>query len=142
MYVTRIDSEHGYPMNIAPPTPPRNLSSNPQPFSSNFSWSPPEDNGGDPNPLTYTINVTNDTLTMMYNTSGLELQLTNLQHSTNYTVSLVAVNVFGSSQPAVVDVFRTSDTGECTDMYCVLFIGILLHECCILFRAHHSQCDL
>ena len=61
--------------------------------------------------------MTNDTVTMMYNTSGVELQLTNLQHSTNYTVSLVAVNVFGSSQPAaVVDVFQTSDTGEWIDM--------------------------
>ena len=60
--------------------------------------------------------MTNDTVTMMYNTSGLELQLTNLQHNTNYTVSLVAVNVFGSSQPPVVGVFRTSDTGECNTM--------------------------
>ena len=119
--VTGIDSKYGYPMYIAPPTPPRNLSfSNPQPFSSNVSWSPPEDNGGDPNPLTYRINVTNDTVTMMYNTSGVELQLTNLQHSTNYTVSLVAVNVFGSSQPAVVDVFRTSDTGEDRYVMCII----------------------
>ena len=122
VYVTGMDSEYSYFLCIVPPTPPRNLSfSNPQrPFSSTVSWSPPEDNGGDPNPLTYRINVTNDTVTMMYNTSGVELQLTNLQHSTNYTVSLVAVNVFGSSQPAVVDVFRTSDTGECKDMQCVL----------------------
>ena len=82
--------------------------------------------------------MTNDTVTMMYTTSGLELQLTNLQHSTNYTVSLVAVNVFGSSQPAVVGVFQTSDTGECIDMWFVLFLGFLLHEYCILFRAHHS----
>ena len=82
--------------------------------------------------------MTNDTVTMMYNTSGLELQLTNLQHSTNYTVSLVAVNVFGSSQPAVADVFRTSDTGECIGTKCVLLLSILLYEYCILFRAHHS----
>ena len=75
--------------------------------------------------------MTNDTLTMMYNTSGLELQLTNLQHSTSYTVSLVAVNVFGSSQPAVVGVFRTSDTGECKHlfMYHVWQCSISLCNC-------------
>ena len=96
----------------APPTPPRSLSfSNPQPFSSTVSWSPPEDNGGDPNPLTYRINVINDTVTMMYNTSGLELQLTNLWHSRSYNVSVVAVNMYGTSPPAEM-VLTTPDSGN------------------------------
>ena len=72
--------------------------------------------------------MTNDTVTMMYNTSGLELQLTNLQHSTNYTVSLVAVNVFGSSQPAVVRVFRTSNTGECSHVCSMCSDSVILYS--------------
>ena len=79
--------------------------------------------------------MTNDTVTMMYNTSGLELQLTNLQHSTSYTVSLVAANVFGSSQPAVVDVLRTSDTGECNHVcICIVYDSVVFLCICPIFH--------
>ena len=96
----------------APPTVPGALNfSNILSFSSNVSWSPPEDNGGDPNPLTYRINVTNDTVTMMYTTSGLELQLTNLWHSRSYNVRVIAVNRYGTSPPAEM-VLTTPDSGN------------------------------
>ena len=55
--------------------------------------------------------MTNDTVTMMYNTSALELQLTNLQHSGSYNVSVVVVNRYGTSPPAEM-VLTTPDSGN------------------------------
>ena len=97
----------------APPTVPQSLSfSNIQPFSSTVSWSAPEDNGGDLNPPTYRINLiwSNGTMTM-YTSTDLMLQLTNLWHSRNYTVSVVAVNKYGTSPPAE-RVLTTNDSGK------------------------------
>ena len=99
-------------MCTVPPTPPRDLSfTNLQPFSIILSWNPPEDTGGD-STSTYQITLTNETVTAIFNTSELVLQLSKLQPSTIYTVGLVAINEFGPSHPDIVGVFQTADTGE------------------------------
>ena len=83
------------------------------PFSATISWSPPSDNGGTNQPLKYSINITNNTVTLSFTTSDVTtLSLTNLQHSTLYTVTVVADNDLGldPSPPAVIN-FTTPDSG-------------------------------
>ena len=94
-----------------PPTAPRELRIvDLQPFSAHVTWSPPEDNRG-VEPVQYRGTVSNGTL-LSFNTTGITMvALTNLQHSTNYSISLLAENIHGASPPVEV-VFRTPDSGE------------------------------
>ena len=96
----------------APPTTPRQLySSDVSPFLATISWIPPSDNGGTDQPLKYSINITNNTVTLSFTTSDVTtLSLTNLQHSTQYGVEIVAENEYGVSPPAV-STFTTPDSG-------------------------------
>ena len=95
----------------APPTAPRQLnSSDVSPFTATISWSPPSDNGGTDQPLKYSINITNNTVTLSFTTSDVTtLSLTNLQHSTQYGVEIVAENEYGVSPPAA-STFTTPDS--------------------------------
>ena len=87
---------------IAPPSAPHNITiEDISPFSATISWSPPSDNGGTEQPLNYSINITNNTVTLSFTTSEVTtLSLTNLQHSTQYGVEIVAENEYGVSSPA------------------------------------------
>ena len=77
-----------------------------------MTWSPPEDNGGVES-VRYRGNVSNGTV-LSFNTTGITMvTLTNLQHSTDYSVSLLAENIHGASPPVEV-VFTTNDSGECS----------------------------
>ena len=98
----------------APPTTPHNITfEDVSPFSATISWSPPSDNGGTDQPLKYSINITNNTVTLSFTTSDVTtLSLTNLQHSTLYIVRVVAENDLGlGPSPPVVINFTTPDSG-------------------------------
>ena len=97
---------------IAPPSAPHNITfDDVSPFSATISWSPPSDNGVTDQPLKYSINITNNTVTLSFTTSDVTtLSLTNLQHSTPYGVEIVAENEYGVSPPAA-STFTTPDSG-------------------------------
>ena len=81
------------------------------PFSATITWSPPSDNGGTDQPPKYSINITNNTVTLSFTTSDVTtLSLTNLQHSNQYGVKIVAENEYGVSPPAA-STFTTPDSG-------------------------------
>ena len=89
-----------------------------------MTWSPPEDNGG-VEPVQYRGTVSNGTV-LDFNTTGITMvTLVHLQHSTNYSVSLLSENIHGASPPVEV-VFRTPDSGEWspyfTAVQCVLAV--------------------
>ena len=97
----------------APPTVPQLvMSSEVGRFSATISWSPPSDNGGSDHPLKYSINITNNTVTLSFTTSDVTTLLQYLQHSTQYTVTIMADNDLGlgPSPPAVIN-FTTPDSG-------------------------------
>ena len=73
------------------------------PFSATLQWDPPSDNGGSSLPLTYTVTLTN---------TSISLPFSNLQHSTQYSWSVQTINEFHTSPPAE-GTFCTNDTGEC-----------------------------
>ena len=82
------------------------------PFSATLQWDPPSDNGGSSLPFTYTVTLTNTSTSLpFYNISATSLSLANLQHSTQYSWSVQAINEYGSSPPAE-DIFTTPDSGE------------------------------
>ena len=82
------------------------------PFSATLQWDPPSDNGGSSLPLTYTLTLTNTSTSLPFSdVTATSLPLTNLQHSTQYSWSVQAMNEYGSSPPAVSN-FRTNDSGE------------------------------
>ena len=82
------------------------------PFSAILQWDPPSDNGGSSLPLTYTVNLTNTSTSLSFsNIPTTSLPLPNLQHSTQYSWSVQAINEYGSSPPAE-GTFATNDTGK------------------------------
>ena len=99
-----------------------------------MTWSPPEDNGG-VEPVHYRGTVSNGTV-LSFNTTGITMvTLTNLQHSTNYSVNLLAENIHGTS-PSVEAVFRTPDSGECSHYFtvvlCVLAVSLHINILCLV----------
>ena len=71
------------------------------PFSATLQWDPPSDNGGSSLPLTYTVTLTNTSTSLPFsNITATSLPLPNLQHSTQYSWSVQAINEYGSSPPA------------------------------------------
>ena len=78
------------------------------PFSTTLQWDPPSDNGDSPLPLTYTLPLNNTSLPLS-DVTATSLSLTNLQHSTQYSWSVQAMNEYGSSPPAV-SYFSTPDS--------------------------------
>ena len=93
------------------------------PFTAQLIWTAPEDDGGisDPswNPaldsrenrpyLNYTVTLTNGTVTTNAMTQSLFLPLSFLQHSTAYTVTVEAENVYGRG-PQWTAPFNTTDS--------------------------------
>ena len=109
-----------------PPSAPRAVAaSNIGPFTAQLTWTAPEDDGGVSDPswdpavdgrenrpyLTYNVTLTNGTVTTMATTRNLFLPLSNLQHSTAYTVTVEAENVYGRG-PQGTTAFTTLDSGE------------------------------
>ena len=96
-----------------------------RPFTAQLTWTAPEDDGGVSNPswdpsldsrenttyLTYTVTLTNGTVTTMATTQALFLSLTFLQHSTPYSVTVEAENVYGRGPQGTAS-FNTPDSGE------------------------------
>ena len=80
------------------------------PFSATLQWNPPSDNGGSSLPLTYTLTLTNTSTSLFSNVTTTSFPLTNLQHSTQYSWSVQAMNNYGNSPPAVSN-FNTLDSG-------------------------------
>ena len=95
-----------------------------RPFTARLTWTAPDD-GGVSNPswnpsldsrenrpyLTYTVTLTNETVTTMATTQALFLNLTLLQHSTPYSVTVEAENVYGRGSQGNAT-FNTPDSGE------------------------------
>ena len=95
------------------------------PFTTQLTWTAPEDDGGISDPswdpaldsrenrpyLNYTVTLTNGTVTTMATTQSLSLPLSFLQHSTAYTVTVEAENVYGRG-PQGTAPFNTLDSGE------------------------------
>ena len=61
---------------------------------SDYSWDPAIDDKQNTTTLTYTVTLTNGKDTTMVTTKALSLIVSNLQHSTAYTVTVVAENVY------------------------------------------------
>ena len=117
-----------------PPSTPRAVAvSEVGPFTALLTWTAPEDDGGVSDPswdpaldsrenrpyLTYTVTLTNGTITTMATTQALSLRLSTLQHSTAYTVTVEAGNVYGRG-PQGTTPFTTTDSGEpCTSVLCL-----------------------
>ena len=81
------------------------------PFSAIPQWDPPSDNGGSFLSLTYTVNLANTSTALTFSgITATSLSLTNLQHSTQYSWSVLAMNEYGSS-PSAVGTFITTDSG-------------------------------
>ena len=85
-----------------------------------LTWTAPEDDGGVSDPswdpaidgkqntttLTYTVTLSNGKDNTMVMTEALSYTVSNLQHSTAYTVTVVAENVYGKG-PEVTTAFST-----------------------------------
>ena len=95
------------------------------PITAQLTWTAPEDDGGisdsswDPaldsrvnRPyLSYTVTLTNGTVTINATTQSLSLPLSFPQHSTAYTVTVETENVYGRG-PQGTAPFNTTDSGE------------------------------
>ena len=114
------------PTHSGPPSVPRDVTvSDVHPFTAQLTWTAPEDDGGVSDPswdpsldsrentpyLTYTVTLTNGTITTMATTQALSLNLTFLQHSTLYSVTVEAENVYGRG-PVGNASFYTPASGE------------------------------
>ena len=114
------------PTHSGPPSVPRDVTvSDVCPFTAQLTWTAPEDDGGVSDPswdpsldsrenrlyLSYTVTLTNGTVTTMATTQALSLNLTFLQHSTPYSVTVEAENVYGRGPQGNAS-FNTSDSGE------------------------------
>ena len=114
------------PTHSGPPSAPRDVTvSDVHPFTAQLTWTAPEDDGGVSDPswdpsldsrenrpyLNYTVTLTNGTITTMATTQALSLSLTFLQHSTPYSVTVEAENVYGRG-PVGTASFNTPDSGE------------------------------
>ena len=96
-----------------------------RPFTAQLTWTAPEDDGGVSDPswdpsldirenrpyLDYTVTLTNGTITTKATTQALSLSLTFLQHSTPYSVTVEAENVYGRGPQATAP-FNTPDSSE------------------------------
>ena len=117
---------HTHTNTSGPPSVPRAVTvSDLRPFTAQLTWGASEDDGGISDPswdpsldsrenrpyLTYTVTLTNGTITTMATTQALSLNLSFLQHSTRYTVSVEAENVYGTSPQGTVP-FSTPDSSE------------------------------
>ena len=108
---------------VAPPTEPRMVRVSTNPFSATISWTPPTDDGGVSSPswttpspnssagLSYKVTHSNSSGSWVSTVNSTQIVLDGLQHSTDYTVSVVAENAHGSG-PSVEVMFRTNDTSE------------------------------
>ena len=108
------------------------------PFTTQLTWTAPEDDGGISDPswdpaldsrenrpyLNYTVTLTNGTVATMATTQFLSLPLSFLQHSTAYAVTVEAENVHGRG-PQGTAPFNTLDSGECVRDWRV---GVILRE--------------
>ena len=95
------------------------------PFTSQLTWTAPEDDGGVSDPswdpaldsredrpyLNYSVTLTNGTVTTVATTQALSLPLSFLQHSTAYSATVQAENVYGRGPEGSV-FFNTLDSGE------------------------------
>ena len=114
------------PTHPGPPSVPRDVTvSDVRPFTAQLTWTAPEDDGGVSDPswdpsldsrenrphLTYTVMLTNGTITTMATTQALSLNLTFLQHSTPYSVTVKAENVYRRG-PVGNASFNTPDSSE------------------------------
>ena len=109
-----------------PPSAPRDVTvSDLHPFTAQLTWTAPEDDGGVSDPswdpsldsrenrpyLAYTVTLTNGTITTMAMTQALSLNLTFLQHSTPYSVTVESDHVYGRGPQGNAS-FNTPDSGE------------------------------
>ena len=96
-----------------PNAPQRLAATNLSPFSVKLSWDPPSDNGSSPEPLTYTVTLTNitDGSVLQNNITTTQITLTNLLPGVQYNVSVYAGYSLASGPPVVVT-FRTNNSGE------------------------------
>ena len=85
---------------------------------SDHSWDPAIDGKQNTTTLTYTVTLTNGKDTTMVTTKALSLIVSNLQHSTAYTVTVVAENVYERG-PKATTVFSTGNfIVPCACKYC------------------------
>ena len=81
-------------------------------FSAILQWDPPSDNGCSSLSLTYTVTLTNTSTSLPFSDiTATSLPLPHLQHSTQYSWSVQAINEYGSSPPAE-GTFTTPDSGD------------------------------
>ena len=116
-------------ISTVPPTMPLNLRvMDLMPFSASLQWNPPSDNGGSSLPLTYTVTLINTSTFLPFSDiTATSLPLPNLQHSTQYSWSVQAINEYGSSPPAE-GTFTTNDTGkhdQVSPYYVIVHVSIL-----------------
>ena len=123
-----------------PPSAPRAVAvSEIGAFTANLTWTAPEDDGGVSDPswdsaldsrenrpyLTYSVTLANRTITTMATTQSLSLPLSTLQHSTAYTATVEAGNVYGRG-PQGTTPFTTTDSGErCASVVCLTCVTCL-----------------
>ena len=123
-YILFVVMFHSY-LFAGPPTEPQTVTvSQVTPFYSTIAWIPPTDDGGISSPswtppsphsstgLTYHVTYSNSSGSWTSTVNSTQSMLAYLQHSTDYTVSVVAKNVYGRSTPSGEVVFRTNDSSE------------------------------
>jgi hypothetical protein len=122
---------------VAPPTEPQTVTvSQVTPFSSTISWTPPTDDGGISSPswtppsphsstgLTYHVTYSNSSGSWTSTVNSTQSVLAYLQHSTDYTVSVVAENVYGRSTPSGEVMFRTNDSKPIIDHISLMALSL------------------
>ena len=125
--------------------------------AAHLNWTAPEDDGGvsdrswDPaidgkqnsTTLTYTVTLTNGKDTTMVTTKALSLIVSNLQHSTAYTVTVVAENVY-KRRPKAANFNKPSKMSiGVSNVWLTYGSSTYVHTCrstavCTELACHHS----
>ena len=98
---------------VPPSAPQMMILSNVSPFSVHVTWDPPVNRSNIPEPLTYTVILTNiaDGTVLQYTLPSTQITLSNLLPGVQYNVSVYAKNSVASGPP-VTEVFRINNSGE------------------------------